>query len=261
VWSKLPPAPQAVILLVHGRTWSAVPDFDLQVEGEDKSLMDALVRRGVATYAIDLRGYGATARDTSGWLTPLRAAQDVEAVLRWIAARERGRVPVVLGWSMGALVGQLVAQREPSLLSALVLYGYPRDPGAPPRADRAPASPSRAANTPQAAASDFVTPGSISQAAIDAYVEQALQADPIRADWTALEQLGALDPAAVGVPTLVIHGERDPIAPVAAQARLFTRLGHADRAWVILPGCDHAAHLERCAARFVDAVVGFVLAR
>ena len=142
VWSKRPPTEvSGSILLVHGRTWSARPNFDLGVPGS--SLMDALVSRGYAVYALDQRGYGGTPRDASGWLTPDRAERDVSAVLDWVRAREetgngsrgrrgrRGRVekPVLLGYSRGAQVAMFVAQRHPDKLAGLVLYGYP-DPGA-----------------------------------------------------------------------------------------------------------------------------------
>ncbi|MBL8947018.1 MAG: hypothetical protein JNK45_27850, partial [Myxococcales bacterium] len=50
----------------------------------------------------------------------------------------------------------------------------------------------------------------------------------------------------------------DPYAPIANQAKLFTRLGDDDRAWVVLAGGDHAAHLEDCGDAFVHAVLGFV---
>ena len=77
VWEKSAANPERVILLVHGRTWSTRPDFDLQVEGESKSLMDGLVQRDFVVYGIDLRGYGETPRDATGWMTPDRAAADV----------------------------------------------------------------------------------------------------------------------------------------------------------------------------------------
>ena len=66
VWEKRPAEPRAVVLLLHGRTWSTLPDFDLQVPGEDLSLMDGLVDRGFVTYGLDQRGYGATPRDDTG---------------------------------------------------------------------------------------------------------------------------------------------------------------------------------------------------
>jgi len=87
VWEKRAPNPSRNLVLVHGRTWSSRPDFDLQVTGENLSVMDALVARGYDVYAIDLRGYGATPRDTSGWLTPTRAAADVAGVIDWVQRR------------------------------------------------------------------------------------------------------------------------------------------------------------------------------
>ena len=50
VWEKRAADPAAVVLLLHGRTWSTLPDFDLQVPGEELSLMDGLVERGFVTY-------------------------------------------------------------------------------------------------------------------------------------------------------------------------------------------------------------------
>ena len=80
VWSRRPPDPaRAAVLLVHGRTWSSRPDFDLQVPGLRRSVMASLAAAGIAAYAVDLRGYSATPRDASGWLTPRRAAADVAA--------------------------------------------------------------------------------------------------------------------------------------------------------------------------------------
>ena len=42
VWQKKPPqAARAIMVLLHGRTWSSLPNFDLQVPGEKRSFMDA----------------------------------------------------------------------------------------------------------------------------------------------------------------------------------------------------------------------------
>src|SRR5262249_26098853 len=77
VWEKRPAQPRAAILLLHGRTWSSLPNFDLQVPGERRSFMDALADTGLDVYALDMRGYGATPRDATGWLSPARAVTDV----------------------------------------------------------------------------------------------------------------------------------------------------------------------------------------
>jgi pimeloyl-ACP methyl ester carboxylesterase len=253
MWRKAPPEPRRAVLLVHGRTWSGRPDFDLQVPGESRSFMDALVAQGYAAYAIDLRGYGATPRDTTGFLTPDRAAADVAAALRAIGGR-----PVLFGWSRGSMVAQLAAQRTPELMSAVILFGYPADPDhkVPDLLD--PETPARAPTTAKAAAEDFIAPGAISQRAIDAYVQAALAADPVRSDWRHDAEWNALAPEAVHVPTLLIQAELDPLARTDAQARLFARLGTADRQWVVIPGGDHAALLENTAPRMIAAIRAFL---
>jgi pimeloyl-ACP methyl ester carboxylesterase len=259
VWEKRPREVRGVLLLLHGRTWSTLPNFDLHVAGEELSLMDGLTERGFATYGLDQRGYGATPRDETGWLTPDRAVADLAAVLRWIRAREPGGPVHLFGWSQGSMVSQLLAQRHPDLIDGLVLFGYPWRPGREVPEERSGGEPPREPTTAEAAASDFITPGSITRRAVDAYVAAALAADPVRADWTAGHQWNALDAARVTVPTLVLHGEFDPLAPPEAQRALFEGLGTTDKAWVVVPGGDHAAFLETPRPYFIAMLEAFLL--
>lgn len=260
VWEKRAVHPKRSVLLVHGRTWSSLPDFDLQVPGEQLSVMDALVARGYDVYAVDLRGYGATPRDSTGWLTPHRAAADVAAVLAWIGKRAPSSDrPALVGWSFGALVAQLVGEEHPELMSSLVLFGRPVFDAPLPR-DSVGAMPLRARTTAAAAASDFIAPGAISKRAIESYVHAALASDSVRVDWKELGDFDTLDATRVMVPTLLMVGELDPFysrRPMA-QAEIFVRLGTADKEWVILAGGDHAALIERTAPRFVQAIASFV---
>jgi pimeloyl-ACP methyl ester carboxylesterase len=253
MWRKAPARPQRAVLLIHGRTWSGRPDFDLQVPGEARSFMDALVAQGYAAYALDLRGYGATPRDATGFLTPERAAADVAAALRTIGDR-----PVLFGWSKGSMVGQLTSQRYPELMAALILFGYPADPDAKLPEQPDPDAPARKPTTAEAAAEDFRAPGVISKRAIAAYVQAALAADPVRTDWRREHEWNALAPEAVHVPVLLIQAELDPYAKTDAHARLFARLGTVDRQWVVIPGGDHAALLEDTAPRLIAAIHGFL---
>lgn len=259
VWEKSASGADEAILLVHGRTWSALPDFDLQVPGEDLSLMDGLVAAGYAVYAIDLRGYGETPRDDSGWLTPNRAADDVAIALEWIASNgDWAQKPHLFGWSMGSTISQLAVQRHPEVAGSLTLFGYWRDPNVELPEDEPGIEPLREATTAEAAASDFIVPGSISQKAIDAYVSAALAADPVRVDIRALDQYNALDEARILIPTLVIVGEHDPIAPPARQAALYAGIGTGHKQYVTVPGGDHAAFLEAPRGYFVHALVSFL---
>jgi pimeloyl-ACP methyl ester carboxylesterase len=258
LWEKSPPDPWGAILLLHGRTWSSLPDFDLQVSGEELSLMDGLVAEGLSTFALDLRGYGETPRDDTRWLTPDRSSRDVVAVLHWLYERT-GHRPALFGWSYGSMVAQLTAQRAGELLSGLILFGYPVGPDVEFSASATlPQDPPQVPTTAEAAASDFIIPGTISERAIEEYVRHALEADPVRVDWRALDEWNELDPAEVRVPTLLLQGEKDPFAPTARQAAFFSKLGTADRTWVIIAEGDHAAHLETARPRFIHALTSFL---
>ena len=258
LWEKRAAKPRRAIVLLHGRTWSALPDFDLQVPGEHRSLMDALVAKGYAVYALDLRGYGGTPRDASGWVNPNRAAADLAAAVDWVAKQSGvpGK-PTLFGWSNGSTVAHLMAQQHPELISSLVLFGYWKDPDSLSVSGPDTLVPKRAATTAKAAASDFITP-TISARAIDVYVKAALAADPVRADWRRMEEYNALSPAKLTVPTLLITGEHDPLAPEASQRKFFDRLTVKDKAWVTIPKGDHAALIEDMQPEFVRVMTAFI---
>ncbi len=256
LWEKSSGARKASLLLVHGRTWSALPNFDLQVAGERRSVMDALAKEGFAVYALDLRGYGASARDATGWLTPERAAEDVHAALDWInrANPRLARRAALVGYSRGSQVALLTAQRHPEAMSALVLFGFPTTVRASPTPT--PPEPPRAPNTAENAASDFITPGAASPALIAAYVAQALAANPVRVDWRD-EQQFVFAPEKITVPTLVLYGARDPLLR-AESASFFAALATPDRAFVVLPDSDHAAHVENSQRAWIHALAEFL---
>jgi alpha-beta hydrolase superfamily lysophospholipase len=255
LWESSPRSPRGAILLIHGRTWSALPNFDLHVAGESRSVMRALADAGFAAYALDQRGYGATPRDATGWLTPQRARDDVAATLDWIAARHpRLPRPALLGYSRGSQVALLVAQQRPQAMSALLLFAFP--PGVNVGDATTPAEPPRRATTRAAAAEDFITPGAASAEVIEAYVSQAIAANPVRADWREESQF-VFEPGKVSTPTLMIYGVNDPLRDARA-AEFFNGLAVPDRAFVVLPASDHAAHVENSHAAFVHGIVSFL---
>jgi pimeloyl-ACP methyl ester carboxylesterase len=232
LWEKSAGDASEAILLVHGRTWSALPDFDLRVEGEDLSLMDGLVAEGY---------------------------DDLANVVEWIASSNDWALkPHLFGWSYGSTHAQLMVQRHPGLVASLTLFGYWRDDDVDEPADELNIAPARERNTAEFAASDFITPGSISRKAIDAYVAQSLEADPVRVDFRHLDQFNALDATLIDIPTLVIAGEFDPLGPAEYQSKLYTRLATGHKQWVTVPGADHAAFLESPRAYFIHELVSFL---
>jgi pimeloyl-ACP methyl ester carboxylesterase len=245
------------IVLLHGRTWSSLPDFDLQVKGEKLSLMDNLVELGFSVWALDARGYGATKRDKTGWNTPNKAANDAANIVKWIKKKTQNEV-IVFGWSYGSMVAELMVQQNPKLTKAVILYGFPIDPEAMIKRPASPEKPLKEKNTAKSAASDFIVPGSISQKTINTYVNESLKADPYRADWNELQQWNQLDASKTDVPLLLLQGEHDPLAKSESHARFFVRLPNANKQWVVLAGGDHAALLENTKDRLVHSINDFV---
>jgi pimeloyl-ACP methyl ester carboxylesterase len=256
LWEKSVANPKGHIVLHHGRTWSSLPDFDLQVDGEDLSLMDGFNDAGYSVWALDARGYGGTPRDSSGWNTPDKAAKDLAMVLEWLEARNQEKTHV-WGWSYGSMVAQLTAQRYPENMLSVTLFGYPVNPDQQ-YDDDAGVSPPENPTTAQAAASDFIVPGAISQNAIDTYVREALKADPLRADWNELQQWNTLAASAVGLPTLLLQAEFDPLASTESHAKVFANLANPNKQWIVLAGGDHAALLEVPRAKLLKASVDFI---
>lgn len=263
VWSKTPlgaagdRSQRRPVVLVHGRTWSARPDFDLQVEGKNRSLMQRLAELGWPTYAVDLRGYGETPRDPSGFLTPSVAAEDLNAVLEWVATQHGDQAPELLGWSMGSLVSQLTVQRHPQAAHSVVLFGYPRDPYVDRAKSKRPEKPEMRATTVEAAKSDFIRPDVITQDVAEAFGEQAVRYDPVRVDWADGHEWNELEAGKVTIPALMLQGAHDPYVKTQAVSKMFTELGTEDRQWVVLARGDHAAHLEDTVDEFVQALVAF----
>jgi len=258
VWEKKAPNAKGLILFVHGRTWSAVPDFDLQVEGENLSLMDGMIAEGYSTYAVDLRGYGGTPRDSTEWVSPDIAAKDILNVINWISVENNNKKVHLFGWSMGSTLSLLATQKNAKDIASLTLFGYWLDLDIKKPEDPSDIQVKKIVNTAENAASDFIIPGSISQKAINKYVEMALEHDPIKVDWRGESEYNNLDPTLILTPVLLLQGELDPYAPTTNQAKLFTRLKTADKSWVVISGGDHAAFMETPRKHFIRTFTEFI---
>jgi pimeloyl-ACP methyl ester carboxylesterase len=259
VWARIPPNPRGAVLLVHGRTWSSRPDFDLQVPGLQRSVLMSLAAQGLAAYAVDMRGYGETPRDDTGWLTPNRAAADILNVLTWVAQRHPSLPkPALVGWSRGAAQSMLAALQSPGKMSALVLFGFAFAPDIEFQDTPAPDKPLMVRNTAADAASDFVSPKVTPPAVVQAFVVQALRSDPITTDLKNDNEFNALKPSNLIVPTLVLFGERDINVPPADAGAFFAAIDAPDKAMMMLPGADHAAQLEDTHDAWIAAVANFI---
>lgn len=259
------------ILLLHGRTWSAVPVYHLLGGSQSKdqpsrSFMEALLASGLQPYTMDFRGFGGTHKDATGCVEPARCVRDAETVIRWIAERHgmpANDWPALLGWSQGALIAHLMAQRPEPLFSKLILYGsiydpmirYPREP----LYLRNRQNTTYVENSFDDAIEDFTIEGTIPPEPACRFAEAALITDPVKAVWSHTFQFNNCDPARIHHPTLVVAGDQDPYAPLHVQQDLFANLGRgSDRTWSIMADSDHAVHLLEGRGRFTSTVVSFV---
>ncbi|MCZ2839686.1 alpha/beta fold hydrolase [Modestobacter sp. VKM Ac-2985] len=109
---------RGTVQIVHGAS---------EHSGRYERLAGALTERGLAVYAMDLRGHGRTAEATGpgrfGAPGADGALDDVEALHRVAAEEHPGAPRVLLGHSMGSIIALASAQRDGAQLSGLVLSG------------------------------------------------------------------------------------------------------------------------------------------
>ena len=261
---------ERTIVLIHGRTWSSLPVFDLNYESKDAEgnkqkvnllTMDQLVSKGIRVFAIDLRGFGGTDRDESKWLTPYKAVGDIKSVLNWLSEEKGVNLPCLLGWSQGGLVAHLFAQRYPNLISSCILYASIYDPKVIYQRDSflyRPPTPKGLETTMDMAVEDFTLHGTISDEAGYAFGLSALQECPIKPDWTCLHEFNECNPARLSVPSLIIHGDTDPYITKQSQLDLYSDISCTDKCYTIIPGADHCAHLIGSKFAFIHHVVSFL---
>jgi pimeloyl-ACP methyl ester carboxylesterase len=71
-------------------------------------------------------------------------------------------------------------------------------------------------------------------------------------------EFNALKPAKLTTPTLILYGERDGGVLPDDAGKFFARLAASDKQMVVLPGADHAAHLEDVHDAWIAAIVNFL---
>ena len=93
---------------------------------------------------------------------------------------------------------------------------------------------------------------------MELFVKTALRLDPVKVDLNELTTFGEIDPKKIINPTLLIQGQYDAYSSTQINAKLFTRLATWDRQWAVVPGGDHAAHLENTKDVFSSTIVNFL---
>lgn len=238
---------RGTIQIVHGAS---------EHSGRYGRLAGALTGRGLAVYAMDLRGHGRTAESTGigrfGGLGVDAVLDDVEALHLVMDERHPGAPRVLLGHSMGSIIALAAAERNGADLAGLVLSGpigvAPHLADSVTALEKAVAAGAgdhaldalgafNEAFEPARTRYDWL---SRDPAEVDAYVADPLCGDqmPLTAAYAAgvfALAVRAATPEAVaalpgGLPVLLLSGELDPVGgadavQVTALAELFVERG------------------------------------
>jgi carboxylesterase len=236
------------VLLLHGLTGTPY---------EVRPFANALARRGFAVRAPRLAGHddvGALEAVTwREWYAGAEAAFD--------ELRDGGRRrTVVLGFSLGALLGLRLAALRPRELSGLVSVSVPLS--MPPWQRGAITALARLRRHPWVGG----LVGALPKAVPDVRIEREVRGSPsLRAfPFPALAQLVALQEDVgdllplVRAPLLLLHGAYDHVAAPENSARVAQRVGSSTVRRILLPSSFHIVALDLDRARACAEVVEFV---
>lgn len=275
------------VLLVHGATLASGL-WDVAVPGY--SVLDSLAASGFSAWALDIRGYARSDRlaaPTAAYAGREDALRDIAAALDF-ACRHDGVVSVVLvGGSWGSITTALFASRGPERIAGLALmaplYASVNDLWLADLADpvdRSRLHPGlgacRAVGRAQLLArwDPEIPPGRAvdrrDPVVLEALLADALACESAPGSTTFTVPNGTLhdlfevfsgrplyDAAALRMPVLVVRGEHDATSTHADAQRLFEALGSYDKQYLQIGDAGHFVCVERRAAEFQRALVGF----
>lgn len=254
-WAPKSAAPVVgVVIIVHG-----IRDHALRYT----ALANALVDRGFAVYAQDMRGHGQSGGPSQRWESLTELRDDVDVLMAEAKKRHPGLPVFVYGHSLGGLISTHVALEHPEL-SGLVLSGAALKllPGV---------------TGGQKAAAHFfgaIAPGLHAQHVDDTeFVREAaakaeLAADPlvVHDDLPARSAAATLDgieeahahSAELKMPLLVMHGTVDHATNAEGSSELVERAAATDKTLKLWPGVYHDLLHEPEADQVIALVTGWL---
>jgi pimeloyl-ACP methyl ester carboxylesterase len=256
--------PAHVVVLVQGANLTGQAGFDFSVPGgEDYSLMDGLVARGIGVVTFAVRGYGESDSPEDPLTVDTDAAiEDLATVMDWLKSEGYPQAHL-LGWSWGGRIAARYGEQHQARVSRMVLLDpalgggnlIPFEPEEPwwsggwdyffnRESDYGPAE-------MRHALADFVV-------AHEPKSPNGIRRENARGSIPA-------DPSGLSSPTLMIYGSEAGKAAYMhggiQRAEYFEQLATTDKALVIIPGGGDYAHLQEPRRDIQSAIADFLLAR
>ena len=260
-----------VLFLVHGSSLSALSSFDLDVPGDDYSMMDVFARYGFDVWTMDHEGFGRSSQ-TSGTSDIASRVEDLKAAMVTVQ-RTTGRDKVhMFGESSGAIAAAAFAQAEPARIDRLILAAFTyKGEGAAEiarrraRIDELRANPRRKRDAAMIR-SIFTRDGHPSlydPAMADALVAAEMphgDSVPSGSYVDMAVNLPLADPSKVRAPVLMTRGEWDGNSTDDDLLEFFRKLPNGDRQYVILPNTAHSQGFSKNRQLLWYAVKNFLQA-
>ena len=275
IWEKSDgdPAGKPVIVLAHGSASSGQESFDLQVPGQQRanseapySLMDFLAHEGFDVFALDVRGFGRSTHPDEG-VTTADAAIDLGTAIDYVE-RLRGVAKVgLLAWSWGTQYAGLYVSAHGDKVSRYVSFAQ-MHAGSPDLVRRR-------LNLETLRAMPYMiipelswktrfvsqTPQAVNDRnVIDAFAQAASVAETVTPTGPQVDmctKLPLVDPAAISVPVMMIHGQYDDVADTDGLMPFFIALPNAHKKYVIVPGAGHMMQFQQGRGIFQSEVAVF----
>lgn len=253
-------SPRAVLIVVHGLA---------EYAGRYRPIMEELARSGISSFAYDQRGHG----EAAGIRTHVDRfddfVDDLNLMIRAVHAAYPQLPIFIWGHSMGTIVA-LLAASDPQMplrgvvttSNSLEIFRRGTNPLNPffrflswlvPRVRIPLGLDSTKISTDESVQRAYASDPQIPQtASLRLIVEFAAACEDAREA-----------AATITLPSLVVHGEEDAIAPVEGSRALFGLLASSDKKLQLYPGLRHEVHNEVPEARreFVTLLTQWVLQR
>ena len=254
--------PADVVVLVQGANLTGQAGFDFSFSGgQDYSLMDALVERGIGAVTFALRGYGQSDIPEDPLSIDTDAAiEDLASVVDWLANNGYLR-PHLLGWSWGGRIAARYGEQNPERVARMVLL----DPalGGGNLIPFEPEEPWWSGGWDYFHEKEAQYGREEMRRALADYVVEHEPRSPNGIRRENARGSIAADPEALTCPTLMIYGSGAGKAAYMhggiQRAEYFEKLPTDDKALVLVPGGGDYAHLQPARRRIHAAIADFVL--